>query len=127
MTNDESNSNVGMSEKRNRGVVMTLDEAIAALRARNEAVPVPMRLPTEAEVRAVEGRLGVKFHPDLRRFLLEAGDVVFGGGERVTVAPPTGHTDMVAVWEAAWGEMGLPRKYVPFCEDNGDYYCMDRN
>src|SRR5437763_993007 len=51
---------------------MSIDEAIAALRERNEEVPKPMRLPAAAEVDAAEKELGVTFHPDYRRYLLEA-------------------------------------------------------
>ncbi len=104
---------------------MTLDEAIAELRELNEEVPKPMRLPTAAEVATAEVRLKRKFHADLRKYLLEASDVVVGAMEPVTIAPPTGHTDMVRVCEDAWEHMELPRELLPICEDNGDYYCMN--
>ena len=104
---------------------MTLDQAIAELRDRNEPVPKPMRLPTPGEVAAAEARLGVTFHPDLRKYLLEASDVVFGAMEPVTIADPQSYTDLFSVCEAAWNDMELPRDLLPICEDNGDYYCMN--
>jgi hypothetical protein len=55
---------------------MNITDAIARLRELNEDVPRPMRLPTPDEVAAAERQLGMTFHPDYRRFLLEAGDVV---------------------------------------------------
>ena len=64
---------------------MTIDEAIAKLREMNEEVPKPMRLPTADEVAEVEEELDVKFHPDFRRYLLEASDVVVGTMEPVTI------------------------------------------
>jgi hypothetical protein len=103
---------------------MTLDEAMARLRELNEPVPKPGRLPTEAEVRAAEGKLHAKLPADLKRFLLEASDVVFSTLEPVTVTDPTWNTDLVHVAQAAWQKMGLPRNLVPICEDNGDYYAM---
>ena len=99
------------------------------LRTRHETGPVPMRLPTAKEGAAVEARLGKSIHPDLRQYLLEASDVVFGTFEPVTIAPPAGgagHRDMAEVCEGAWEEMEVPRKYMPFCEDNGDFYCIDK-
>ncbi len=57
---------------------MDLGEAIRALRARDDPVPRPLRLPTPAEVAAAERRFSVAFHPDFRRYLLEASDVVCG-------------------------------------------------
>ena len=103
----------------------TLDEAIQHLRALNEPVPKPMRLPSAAAVAAAERKLGLTFHPDYRRFLLEASDVVYGTLEPATVGQRHAQSDLVAMAEEAWTEMELPRELLPICEDNGDYYCMN--
>ena len=42
---------------------MELSSGLTELRRLNERVPRPARLPTQAEVEAVEARLGVRFHP----------------------------------------------------------------
>ena len=106
---------------------MTLTEAIEELRKGNEPVPTPMRLPTPDEVAAAEAEVGVQFHPDFKRYLLEASDVVFGTLEPVTVTDSTFSTHLPTVCEDAWEEMDLPRKLLPICEDNGDYYCMNKH
>ena len=103
---------------------MTLDEAFARLRERNEPVPTPGRLPTEADLKAAEGKLHSKLPADLRRFLLEASNVVYGTLEPVTLGNDDAHTDLVQVAQSAWKDMGLPRNLTPLCEDNGDYYAM---
>ena len=103
----------------------TLDEAIQHLRALNEPVPKPMRLPSAAAVAAAERKLGVTFHPDYRRFLLEASDVVYGTLEPATVGQSHAQSDLGEMANDAWNEMELPRELLPFCEDNGDYYCMN--
>jgi hypothetical protein len=105
---------------------MTIDEAIARLRELNEPVPAPMRLPTEDAVSAAEKRLGVQFHPDYRRYLLGASDVVFGATEPATITDPESHTDIFQICESAWDEMDMPKSLLPICEDNGEYYCMNR-
>lgn len=104
---------------------MDLDEAIRELRARNEPVPRPLRLPTPAEVAEAERRLSLPFPPDFRRYLLEASDVICGAIEPVTITRPQSHTDLFEVAENAWGNLGLPRDLLPICEDNSDFYCMD--
>lgn len=104
---------------------MTLTEAIQELRALNETVPLPRRLPTEQEVDAAERDLGVKFHPDYRRFLLEASDVVYGTLEPAVVVPDSGYLNLVEMANEAWDEMELPRTLLPICQDNGDYYCIN--
>ncbi len=105
---------------------MDISDAIAALRELNEPVPKPFRLPTEAEVNQAERELRVRFHPDYRRFLREGGDVVYGTLEPARVGPDVGHLDLVEVCQDAWNLMDVPHDLLPICEDNGDYYCMNR-
>ena len=104
---------------------MNLPDVIAELRELNEPVPKPLRLPTADEVRAAEDQLAVKFPDDYRRYLLEASDVVYGSREPAVVIPDAGHLSLVAMAETAWDEMDVPRELLPFCEDNGDYYCLN--
>ncbi len=98
---------------------MTLRQAIEHLRDLNEPVPKPLRLPTTAQVDAVEKELDVKFHPDYRQFLLQASDVVYGALEPATVAT------LPEVCQGAWDDYEMPRDLLPICEDNGDFYCMN--
>jgi hypothetical protein len=104
---------------------MDLDAAIQMLRALNTPVPKPMRLPTPDEVDAVERQLGASFHPDFRRYLLRASDVVFGAMEPVTVAAPGFRTFLPGVCQTAWEGYGVPKDLVPLCEDNADFYCVN--
>jgi len=107
-------------------VTMDLNDIIIELRELNEPVPKPMRLPTSDEVDAAEVRLGVNFHPDYRKYLLEASDVVYGTIEPCTVTPDDSHTDLIKIAFAAWDKIGVPRHFLPVCEDNGDYYCINQ-
>ena len=100
---------------------MTLDDAILEMRRLNETVPKPARLPTHDEVDAAETSLGIPFHIDFRRYLLEASDVVYGTIEPVTITLPGAHTDLSAVFDDAVA-VGVPPDHVPLCEDNGDFY-----
>jgi hypothetical protein len=99
---------------------------IKRLHELGEPVPTPLRLPTSVDVAAVEKQLGVAFHPDLRQYLLEASDVVLGALEPVTIGDPEAHTDMTSVCEGAWEDYHLPGDLMLICEDNGDFYCMNR-
>ncbi len=103
-------------------VTTALDEAISNLRALNEPVPTPLRLPTESEVREAERRAGGRFHQDLRRYLLGASDVVYGTLEPVTIVGG-GHTAFVDVLKRA-RRWGVPDDLIPVCEDNSDFYCI---
>jgi hypothetical protein len=70
--------------------------------------------------------LGITFHTDYRRFLLEASDVTFGTIEPAVVTPNAGYLDLVVMAREAWAweDLALPRDWLPFCEDNGNYYCL---
>ena len=105
---------------------MNLSDVIAELRELNQHVPQPLRLPTPLEVDAAEDLLGVKFPADYRRYLLEASDVVYGSIEPGIVIRDAGHLSLVQIAETAWNEMEVPRELLPFCEDNGDYYCLNQ-
>ena len=106
-------------------MAISLDDAIRRLRELNEPVPKPMRLPAATAVAAAERELGVTFHPDYLKFLLEASDVVYGALEPATIGRKRAHTDLVRMAHDAWTLMELPRELLPICEDNGDYYCMN--
>ena len=105
---------------------MDIGRAINELRRRNIPVPRPLCLPTAAEVDAAEGELGLTFPADYRRFLLEASDVVFGTKEPEVLTAPDGFPNLPQTAHEAW-KMGVPRDWLPFCEDNGDYFCLDGN
>jgi SMI1-KNR4 cell-wall len=102
---------------------MKIQESVAQLRRVNEPVPTPARLPTEAEVAAAEQRLGVRFHPDYRYFLLHGSDVTYGALEPAVVTPDAGYLDLLQVAADAW-KLGVPKEWLSFCESNGDYYCL---
>jgi hypothetical protein len=107
-----------------RPMPISLKQAIETLRALRDEVPIPARLPTEAEVAAAEEQLDVRFPPDYRYFLLHGSDVSYGVLEPAQVTPDAGHTDLVSLARRAWAE-GVPREFLPFCEDNADYFCLD--
>ena len=102
---------------------MSLPVAIDSLRELNEPLPRPFRLPTEAEVAAAERSLGLTFAADYLYFLLQRSDVAYGTLEPAVVIPDCGHLGLVGMVQTAWA-VGVPRDHLPFCEDNGDYYCL---
>jgi len=92
-----------------------------------ETVPAeedPFRPPTDAEIDVAERRLGVRFHPDYRAFLLGGSDVADSTLEPAIILPGSSHLDMFEMVDAAWNLMGVPRHLLPFAENNGDYFCL---
>jgi hypothetical protein len=104
---------------------MSIDEAIDELRSLAPQNVESKRLPTKEEVNATERALGVSFHPDYRRFLLQASNIDYGIIEPATVTETPIHTNLIWVAQSAWSLMDVPRDLLPICEDNGDYFCMN--
>ena len=103
---------------------MNLSDVIDHLRLRAERVPRPLRLSTIAEVDSTEVQIGLPFPSDYRRFLLEASDVVLGTLEPATICDPASHTHLTEVVSSARA-VGVPHDWIPICEDNADFYCLD--
>ena len=102
---------------------MPLAATIETLRELNEQVLRPFRLPTEAEVLAAERTLGVAFPSDYRYFLLHGSDITYGTVEPAVIVTDCGHLNLQEVVQTA-RQAGVPKDLLPFCENNGDYYCF---
>ena len=103
---------------------MEAEEIIDMLRDSNQPVPVPLDLPDEDVLVEVEEQILLPSPRDMRTYLLEASDVIYGSLEPVTAADPYSHTYLPEVAAVAWS-LGVPRYLVPLCEDNGSYYCVE--
>ncbi|WP_339674355.1 SMI1/KNR4 family protein [Dasania marina] len=103
---------------------MNLESIIEELREHNLELPLPPRLPTEDEVCQIEKELGLNFHPDYKTYLLKASDVVFGALEPALITIPNSHTYLPEVVKSARA-IGVPNNLLPFCQDNGDYFCLN--
>jgi hypothetical protein len=84
----------------------------------------PFRAPTDAEIKAAEQRLGVRFHFDYHAFLRGGSDVGDSILEPAVILPGASHLDIFEIADAAWRLMGLPRDLLPFVENNSDYFCL---
>jgi hypothetical protein len=81
-------------------------------------------LPSPLEVANAEQALGLSFHPDYCQYLLRASDIAFGTKEPAVVlpeAPP--HLSLIRIANDGWSA-GVQRDLLPFCEDNGNYFCL---
>ena len=103
-----------------------MEDVIEMLRERNEPVPVPLELPDDDLLVEIEEQILISLPDDLRVFLLTVSDVVYGRHEPATVTDPHSHTYLPEMAAVAWS-MGLPRQYLPICEEDGAYYCISQD
>lgn len=103
-----------------------MEDVLDLLREHNESVPVPLELPDEDQLVRIEEEILLPIPRDLRTFLLEASDVIYGTLEPVTAADPYSHTYLAEVTANAW-EQGLPRHLMPVCQQGDDYYAIEQD
>ena len=102
-----------------------IDEVLELLRDHNEMVPVPLELPDEDRLVEIEEELLLPIPREMRTFLLECSDVIYGSIEPVTAADLYAHTYLPEVTAVPW-EQGVPRYLMPLLEVNGTYYCVEQ-
>ncbi|HJY78524.1 MAG TPA: SMI1/KNR4 family protein [Burkholderiales bacterium] len=102
---------------------MTLEQAIRELQTRSRPGRQVGRLPTVEEVEATQKSLNVQFHPDYRRFLLQASNVFVGALDPAQITDSEGRNYLGKVVQSARA-YGVPSELFPFCEDNADFYCF---
>lgn len=106
---------------------MEISEALEILKENNEDVPKPPRLPTEEEVLLAEAELGFKFPADYRKYQLEASNIVHGVREPGLVLPnPMPYINLRSITQKGWA-LGVPKDYLPFCSDNGNYFTIGKS
>ena len=103
-----------------------MEEVIEQLRELNEPVPVPLELPDDETLVEIQEQILIHLPYDLREYLLQVSDVVYGRLEPVTACDPQSHTYLPEVAATAWS-LGVPRELVPLCEDHGNYYVVEED
>lgn len=103
-----------------------LETVVAELKSLRLSLPMVQILPNEELLDSYEKELGFVFPEDYKNFLMEAGDSLLNGKDclRVTINRDSPRELAKSAIEA-WG-LGLPRDWLPFCEDNGNYYCLTK-
>lgn len=101
-----------------------MEEILDELRARSETIPVPLDLPDEDDLVVIEEQLLLSIPKDFRYYLLNASDIIYGSLEPATVVDSNAHNYLPDMAAAAWS-YGLARYFLPICETNTGYYCID--
>lgn len=101
--------------------------AVAALKAVRMPLPKEQFLPGDEQLDLGEAELGLPFPQDYRYFLKTASDTVFSNIDCLRVTPDRSSRDELTHAAAEAWQWGVPRDWLPFAEDNGDYFCLTRS
>jgi hypothetical protein len=86
----------------------------------------PFRIPTDAEITKAERNLNFPFPPAYIEFLKGGNEVANASFEAAVILPGSSHLDLFEIAGTAWNQFGVPRAWLPFIEDNGDYFCVSQ-
>ncbi|RLV60192.1 SMI1/KNR4 family protein [Parashewanella curva] len=102
-----------------------MNDILEKLQQRNQQTTFPLELPTFEQLVEIEEQILIPLPQDLKTYLLEGSDVLFGHLEPVTAADPSTHTYLPEVTSYAWS-IGLPREMIAICQQGDDFYCIDQ-
>lgn len=103
-----------------------INEIAELLKQRALKPSVPPDLPTMDDLIEAQEAMLISVPPELRDFLLTASYEIYGRMEPVTVADRNCHTYLPEVAAEAWGR-GMPREYIPLCQDRSNIYCVSED
>ncbi len=101
--------------------------AIAQLLAQKaQKTHFPLELPTLDDVIEAQEAMLIHIPIEMRDYLLNSSDSIYGALEPVTLADQNSHTYLPDVASNAW-ERGMPREMLPFCEKGKSIYCVSED
>ncbi|MDD0976708.1 SMI1/KNR4 family protein [Pseudomonas fontis] len=83
----------------------------------------PFRVPTNAEIADAQRLLNFRFPDQYIRFLQGGSNVANAAFEPAVIVRGCSYLDIFEIAETAWAQ-GVPRDWLPFIEDNSDYFCI---
>jgi len=102
-----------------------MEDIVDQLREVSVSTAAYLELPSEDELVLVEEEILLPIPREMRSFLLQVSDVIYGSLEPVTVADPGAHTHLPEVTSNAWA-IGLPRELMVLCQADEGYYCISQ-
>lgn len=86
----------------------------------------PLELPTMDDIIDAQEAMLIHIPIEMRDYLLQSSDAIYGHLEPVTLADPLSHTHLPEVAATAW-ERGMPRDMLPVCEKGQSIYCINED
>ncbi|NQZ33454.1 MAG: SMI1/KNR4 family protein [Oceanospirillaceae bacterium] len=98
-----------------------MNEIVEELQEKNQDRFSSMALPDEDQLVIVQEQLLLHLPVDLKDFLLNVSNVVYGSIIPVTVTDEYAASHLPEMASVAW-DRGMPREYLPICEYLEGYY-----
>lgn len=100
-----------------------MNEITRLLKEKSESTHFPLSLPNMDDVVDAQEAMLIHIPDELKDYLLNYSDALYGYLEPATLADPQSHTYLPEMASQAW-ERGLPREMLPICVDRTKVYCI---
>ncbi|WP_413208509.1 SMI1/KNR4 family protein [Rhodospirillum sp. A1_3_36] len=101
-----------------------LNSILRELKSVRLNLSTPQYLPSDELIDEYESEIGIVFPEDYRSFLKEASDSMLNGKDALRLTPNRSHPRELSVALMDARQIGLPKDWLPICEDNGNYFCL---
>lgn len=82
-------------------------------------------LPDDEIISQYEKDIGFIFPSDYKKVVKEVGNVFYGTIELLSLSQDKKYYGELSETLMEARELGIPESWIPICEDNGNYYCID--
>lgn len=86
----------------------------------------PFRIPTDPEIAEAERILNFGFPSSYIEFLKGGSNVANAIFEPAVILPGCDYLNLFEIAETAWNHDGVPKDWLPFLEDNSDYFLISQ-
>ncbi len=85
-----------------------------------------IKIPSDIEIEDAQEKLGFKFPEEYVAFIKSGYDLGDAPLEALEIVDPPSYADIYEALESARKFYDLPSELMPICEDNSDYYCLNK-
>lgn len=82
-------------------------------------------LPDDELISQYERNIGVTFLPEYKKVIKDAGNIYYGTIELLSITSDKKFYGELSNAINDAKKLGVPESWLPICEDNGSYYCLD--
>jgi hypothetical protein len=96
------------------------------LRGLNEVTLSQRAIPSIGEIEHFQTQYNIVLPSEYKKFLLECSDVIYSTLQPGLILPLGAYYSLDTIVNNGWN-MGVAKDNISFCEDNGDFYCFNKN
>jgi hypothetical protein len=103
-----------------------IKNVLKKLRVLAEVTPSQRAISTVSEIEHFQTQYNIVLPLEYKMFLQECSDVIYSTLRPGVIVPLGTYYSLDTIMNNGWN-MGVAKDNISFCEDNGDFYCFNKN